>query len=302
MFLDLPEDILRVIFNFCDNQSSLLLIGTCNFLKNIYIPRKITKEEFNINFLCYDKIEIYEYFKKCLIHDEQFYYYLAINKYNNVIKYIGKKSDTKTLWVGATTGGNLELLIWLGGHKEKYYGLVFRYACQYGYIDILQYFNSRRFRRLYKTEYSELAAERQHLNVLKWLNDNNLELSTGIYTYIMYDEYIDIWKWLYESGNLINIVSENKLCKWATFNKSFKILKWLVKNGCYINFEVFTGCFSNNNYEMFEWIINHVPELKSEFCQPYMHTHILATNDARFHDWYYNNISSYPKYYCGTNN
>lgn len=301
MFIELPEDILTIIYTFCDHQSQLILLGTCKKLFNFYKPEKISKVDFNINFLCYNKVEIYEYFKKWLIHDQQFYYFLALNSDNTVIKYIflyEGSFDTKTLWEGASTNDNLDLIKWLISHKQKYYEIAFAYACKYGNVNILQYLNSKRFRKLYKKEYSQLAAEHYHINVLEWLNKNNLEILVGdIYQFIMNDSYINVWIWLYESGNLININKNNKLCRLAVYNGSHKLLKWLISIGCYVDFETMLACINTNNYDMFEWLINHIPDFKLEFKQPYILVCILTVPDSRFQDWYHNNISSNPTFY-----
>lgn len=296
MLTDFPDDILLVISNFCDHQSQLTLLGTCNKLLNLYTPRLIKKNKsfFNVDFLCHNSIEMYKYFKKWLTHDDQFYYFLALSKDNNVIKHIADKisdNDQKKLWEGASSIGNLDLLIWMTSYYErKYYGILFKYACKYGHTNILDYFNSRKLRLTYKLDYSKLAAENGRLHVLKWLDNNNLGLHNNIYHYIMDDKYIDIWKWLQESNNLMDISRENKLCKHATINKCYKVLKWLVKNDCYINFETLTFCIHDNEYDMFEWLLKRVPDLKYDINQPYIHNLILDAEDSRFQDWYLHNV------------
>lgn len=296
MLTDFPDDILLVIFNLCDNQSQLTLLGTCNKLLNLYTPQLIKKNKalFNVDFLCGNSVEMYEYFKKWLMHDADFYYFLALSKDNNVIKHIASNIDTenqKMLWEGASSIGNLDLLIWMNSYYEKkYYGILFKYACKYGHINILDHFNSRKLRTSYQLDYSNLAAENGHLHVLKWLDNNILRLHNDVYHYIMDDNRLNIWKWLQESNNLMDISRENKLCKHAAINKCYKVLKWLVKNDCHIDFETVSFCIQNNNYDIFEWLLKRVPDLKYDINQPYIHNSILNAKDSRFQDWYLHNV------------
>jgi hypothetical protein len=287
MLVELPEDVSTLIFNICDNQSQLILLGTCKKLSSLPYKIKPTKLQFNINFKCYDKIEIYKYFEKWLIQKDIFYCTLARNGDNEVVKYLcrQKKIDTKPLYEGASMVSNLKLLRWLSSNERKYLDIVFEHACIFGHVDLLEYFNSKRFRKLYKVEYSEIAAKNKNINVLRWLINNNLTLSESILCYIVEDQYLDFWDLLFNINFLVNLNKSNKLCKWAIFNKSKKLLKWLLEHNCYVSDDILEVCIYHD-HDTSQLVLDYKPDLKKRLGELFLTQDSLKSIDYRFLAWF----------------
>ena len=173
-----------------------------------------------------------------------------------------------------TWSGNIRSIKWLRKLGIDYDWSTFRYAAQFGDLDIMKWLLADGC-KIGKSFSS--AAEFGNLDNMKWLLANGCKFDTDTFYNAVIFGNLDNMKWLLDNGCPIDYVSDgsNSFCGYRVVyyavnagieNGSIENLEWLRKNGANC-IEIHNGVLSRTgNKLVFEWLIKNGANIEYPYC------------------------------------
>jgi hypothetical protein len=198
--LDLPTEILQMIFNESGLLSIYPLEFTCSLFHQVIGPQKVRN-------------------------------YITVVARNGNLKLLqwayvqGAKMNLSELGPGVIIGGNLDMIKWLESENICYFGdWAWRPATVYGHLHILRWLRvTTKSCSVYVPEH---AAEHGHLDILKWWkHDLHKTLYTNLCDIAVRGGHIHILDWLLTNG----IIPQSKNYHDAFVKGHLHVCKWLFK-------------------------------------------------------------------------
>ncbi len=180
-------------------------------------------------------------------------------KYNHlhILKFLKKHKCEISNYasVHVAENGNIEMMKWLIVNSYVIHDETCQTAAAYGHLDMLKLLRQGNY---YWDIYTCLmAAKNGQLECLQWSIENGCDFDVSyIYSDAACFNQLHIIKWMRSKG----YVWDSKTCANAAKNNHFELLKWLVKEGCELDINVYDVALryfnfnSNNNADMLQWL------------------------------------------------
>ncbi len=158
--------------------------------------------------------------------------------------------------LNAAEVGHIDILHWL---IENTYTMHFdarQMAARHGNLDILKILGQSKY--VWNDDVCRYAAIGGSLSCLQWGIENGCKLNVSeIYGIAARWNYIHIINWLRNNGYMW----DSKACEGAVRGNQLELLKWLVKEGCELDKNVYNvalyNVIENNNPEVLQWLIDN---------------------------------------------
>ena len=220
-------------------------------------------------------------------NDKYKYYVNAIqNGYMDiVVNYHNQNYKIDNACEIAASGNQLEMLKWLRDKNYPFDEKVCRAAAKHKHFDLLKWLhengcpwdrkttvkvirsgNLEMLKWLFERKNSGgafdkymllYAAESGNLKMVKYLYHNGFRIGSRIYDYALRGGNLKLIKWL---AQYIPIIVDKNMCKNASKDGHYDILKWLAKQNIQCKKNIAENIFRNGDFEMLDWIFkNKIP-------------------------------------------
>ena len=244
--------VLEKRYSLCDPETYKILnlkTPPMNFLVECAVKEDIVD---NLNML--KKIYLTNSYKIRLFY-EQVCYIAALEKSYNILTWVKNERSiiVNKIYEGAALGGNIDVLNWaIDNYKDLSTNTVniINNAARRGHLDVLEWVHTKTYPDHNKKcpgDNKKCSCVSERITAMKYQCDNKL------YTYAVQNNYYKIIKWAH--ANYYKWSSPDHYCVNKKTDK--KILKWLVRNGYFVN-EIYAiispgNAVIKNNIDLLKW-------------------------------------------------